>query len=484
MKNIPPSYCVDPESLLQHFFGFKKFKSVQKDIIFWTLSTQSSLVIMPTGWGKSLCYQIPALMKEGSLTLVVSPLIALMKDQVDSLTKKQVPVAALHSALSKKEKETVLKNISKNKYRLLYITPERFQKESFMNCIKQQNIFLMAVDEAHCISQWGHDFRPDYSRLGEIRKQIGNPVTMALTATASLNTQKDILKHLHLSSETKVFKKSVHRPNLCFSVQHIVGIENKISVLKKLVKKHQPAIVYFSLIQTLEKTVEQIHNWNIPFVKYHSQIPAKLRHQNQSAFLKGEVPIIMATPAFGLGIDKKDIRLIVHFEIPSSLESYYQEAGRAGRDDKTSVCHLFYDEDDLNIGMDFIKWSNPSLSFIKQVFWIIQQEPEAVQNLGVDYIREKLNFYNRRDFRVETAINLLKRWNYLSESQEGFQVLEEPESWPDPQIFEKKEKHQLIHLQKMLEYVKSAECRMKVIGRYFGEPETVSCGICDNCDVH
>ena len=484
MNNTPSYYKVSPESFLQQFFGLSNFKSIQKDIISWTLKSRSSLVIMPTGWGKSLCYQIPALMKQKGLTLVVSPLISLMKDQVDNLVKKKIPVAALHSALSKKEKEIILKNISKDKYRLLYVTPERFQKENFMNCIKKQNVLLMAVDEAHCISQWGHDFRPDYSRLGEIRKKLGNPTTMALTATASFNTQTDILKHLHLCSKTKIFRKSVCRPNLHFSVQHIVGMENKLPILKKEVEKYQPAIIYFCLIQTLEKTAEKISNWGIPFVKYHSQIPAHLRHQNQSAFLEGKVPVIMATPAFGLGIDKKDIRLIVHFEIPSHLEAYFQEAGRAGRDGKTSFCHLFYDEDDLSINMDFIKWSNPSLSFIKQVFWIIQREPEAVQNLGLDYIREKLNFHNRRDFRVETAINLLKRWNYLSEQKKGFQILEEPESWPDSRILQKKEKHQLIHLKKILDYAKSIECRVQIIGRYFGESKITACGVCDNCDAH
>lgn len=474
---------MNPESILQKSFGLKEFKKTQKEIISWILKKNHGLVIMPTGWGKSLCYQIPALMKKEGLTLVVSPLIALMKDQVDQLKQKQISAAALHSALSKEEKEIIIKNISRNKYRLLYVTPERFQKEHFMSSIKRQNISSMAIDEAHCISQWGHDFRPDYSRLGEIRKKLGEPVTIAFTATASLNTQKDILKNLNLPSETKIFKKSIHRPNLYFGVQHIVGMENKIPALQQLIKKHQPSIIYFSLIHTLEKTAQQIQRLKIPFVKYHSQLPPKIRHQNQTAFLKGEVPLIMATPAFGLGIDKKNIRLIVHFEIPTSLESYYQEAGRAGRDSKSAFCHLLYDEDDLSIGMNFIKWSNPSLSFIQQVFWIIQKQPDKVHSFGLDYIREQLNFHNRQDFRVETAVNLLKRWNYLIETEGRFQILEEPKSWPDSSLLEQKKQHQFIHLKKILDYAKSSDCRKKIMGEYFGEPDTPVCHFCDNCSV-
>ena len=472
---------MNPESFLQQFFGLKKFKKTQKEIISWTLKKNHSLVIMPTGWGKSLCYQIPALMNEEGLALVISPLIALMKDQVDHLKQKQIPAVALHSALSKEEKEKILKNINRNKYRLLYVTPERFQKEKFMNCIKKKNISLIAIDEAHCISQWGHDFRPDYSRLGEIRKQLGEPITIALTATASLNTQKDILKNLNLPPEIKIFKKSIHRPNLYFGVRHTVGMENKISALQQLIKKHQTAIIYFALIHTLEKTAQQIQRLKIPFVKYHSQLPPKIRHQNQTAFLKGETPIIMATPAFGLGIDKKNIRLIVHFEIPTSLESYYQEAGRAGRDNDSAFCHLFYDEDDLSIGMNFIKWSNPSLSFIQQVFWIIQKQQDKVHSFGLDYIREQLNFHNRQDFRVETAVNLLKRWHYLIETEGRFQILEEPRTWPDSSLLEQKEQHQLIHLKKILDYAKSSECRKKIMSEYFGEPDIPVCQFCDNC---
>ena len=467
------------ETQAKKVFGITALKPLQKEIISHSMESRHSLIIMPTGWGKSLCYQIFSLIKPDQLSIVVSPLIALMQNQVERLKEKHIPAEALHSLLSQKQKESRLKNL--NKYRLLFVTPERFQKPEFMKLIKKQNICLLAVDEAHCISQWGHDFRPDYSRLGEVRKQLNYPVTQALTATADKQTQKDILKNLFLPKDTKIFTKSVLRNNLHFSVHQLTGIDNKILLLQKIIKKYKKGLIYFSLIQTLEKTAEILSTLKIPFTKYHSGLSSQTRSKNQNLFLNGEADLMLATPAFGLGIDKKDIRFIVHFEIPLNLPAYYQEAGRAGRDNNPAFCFLLYDEDDLSICMDFIKWSNPSTEFIKRVFWFFKKNPALIKQAGLDYIREQMNFYNKKDFRVETAVNLLKRWNFLIETRNEFTTMEEENNWPDPKLLKKKQKHQLINLQKIVAYAKSSCCRKQLIAEHFGEFFPAPCKICDNC---
>lgn len=417
-------------NVLSKYFGHTEFRGEQQTVIETILAGQSCLVLMPTGMGKSLCYQLPAMMLDG-ITLVLSPLIALMQDQVEKAQRQGIAATYLSSTLTKEERELRQKQISEGQFKLVYVTPERMRKEAFREIISKQKISLLAVDEAHCISQWGHDFRPDYSRLGEFRQFLQNPVTIALTATATVSVQKDILQQLGLG-EAPVFSAGIERPNLQIQVHEVYGIEEKIRGLIGL--RHQvpgPGIVYFSLIQTLYQVSSQLARLGVRHLIYHGQLSAQDRQKNLRLFVKSgdDTPLILATPAFGLGIDKNNVRLLVHMEIPSSVESYYQEIGRAGRDGQPSFCHLFYDPDDVTIQMEFIKWANPDPSFITQVYHLIDRGGPGLADEGVDYLRAQLNFYNKRDFRVETALNLLERCGCLeadTKNRLGFSSVREP----------------------------------------------------------
>ena len=399
--------------VLKKHWGYESFRPLQQEVIENWQAGEDSLVLMPTGSGKSLCYQIPSLISE-NLTVVISPLIALMKDQVDDARKQGLNAIYINSSLSREQREKAYKNLSEGKLRLVYVTPERFRKQEFLDVLKTQEVTLMAVDEAHCISEWGHDFRPDYTRMKEIHSDLGNPPIMALTATATQKVQWDILEKLGLPKETKVFNTGYARENLELEVREVVGLDDKVrNFIFYHTQNPGSKIVYFSLVDSLKKFSHEISKLNIEHLIYHGQLSNEARKRNQRIFLKEENAIILATPAFGLGVNKPNIRMVLHGEIPGSIEAYYQEVGRAGRDGKASRCALLYDPDDISIQMDFIKWANPDPSFIRQVYRLIEDNKLKVQADGYDFLREKMLFYHKRDFRVETVIKLFDRWGVL-----------------------------------------------------------------------
>ena len=339
----------DIYQILNDKFGFSSFRGEQEAIVKRiTVEKKHCIVLMPTGSGKSLCYQIPALYFD-NCTIVISPLIALMQDQVDALRKKNISAAFINSTLSKQEKEKRLKDFVGGKIKLLYVTPERFRKKDFVDEIKKIKIDLLAVDEAHCISEWGHDFRPDYSRIGEFRELLGNPLTIALTATATHDVQEDIIKKLHIDkSEIKIFHQGIERPNLRLEAVDVFDDKEKLREIFSTLEKYSGSgIIYFSLIKTLERFSEIIKDKGFDHGVYHGKLEDKQRKRMQRDFLEGKQKLILATNAFGMGIDKADIRFVIHAEVPSSIESYYQEIGRAGRDGKDSLCLLLYNQEDL-----------------------------------------------------------------------------------------------------------------------------------------
>jgi ATP-dependent DNA helicase RecQ len=481
---------MDPQKALEKYFGFREFREPQGEVISEILNGQDVFVVMPTGGGKSLCYQLPAILRDG-VTVVVSPLVALMKDQVDALVSKGLSATLINSTLSGGEQQQRIRRMREGEFKLVYIAPERFRSRSFLQALGQITIGLFAIDEAHCMSQWGHDFRPDYFRLGSVLEELGRPQVAAFTATATPEVRTDIVHRLGLENPS-IFVAGFARPNLRFVVTETEREPDKYNRLRDLVRRHRTGIVYCATRKRVDLVSEELRSWGVRVVSYHGGIDDAGREEAQNQFTQNNCDVAVATNAFGMGIDRADIRFVVHFEIPGSLEAYYQEAGRAGRDGEPAECELLFNYADTRVQDFFIDGSNPSVELIRNVYLLLRnmanERGEVEQSIRD--IAARIDHENN-DMAVHSAITILDRHGVIDRYDipgkriRGTRLLQrdlQPLQLPiDIPALREKEKRDRGKLKAMVEYAYGRECRQKIILRYFGDPDLTACGACDIC---
>jgi ATP-dependent DNA helicase RecQ len=388
---------------LRRFFGLTEFRRAQAEVVSSVLSGRNTVVVMPTGAGKSLCYQLPAVLLPG-VTLVVSPLIALMKDQVEQLTGRSVAATFINSTLTDLERAERLRALRSGGYKLVYVAPERFRSAAFLDALAEAKVELLAIDEAHCISQWGHDFRPDYALLGKVRRKLRPPRTVALTATATPEVRDDIVRSL-LMKDPEIFVAGFDRENLFLEVAPVAGDDERRELAAQVAKENGGSgIVYCATRKSAEGMHRALKARGIRSVLYHAGMDDDARHEAQDAFMSSDHSVAVATNAFGMGIDKPDIRFVVHAHIPRAVEAYYQEIGRAGRDGGPGHALLLFNHSDVYTQERLIQGNHPAASILADVWHALREWSEFDKGLGALAAQ-----VGASEFEVSAAVRILER---------------------------------------------------------------------------